>query len=166
MASSGLTPTVPCPMYAGTPKLDTALQVGSQESREEGQDHPPCPADHAAFDTLQDIAGFLHCKLTLLVHKFLINQQPQVLLLRTSSNPFSTQLIFVLRISLIQVQDLMLYPVELHEVHMALPGKVPPDGILCLQCAHYITQSGVTDKLDEGAWNPIVHITDKDVKQD
>lgn len=48
---------------------------------------------------------------------------------------------------------------------MDLPGKVHLDGILCLQYVHHITQFGVTDKLAEGALNPTVCITDKDVKQ-
>ena len=59
--------------------------------------------------------GFLGCKHTLLAHvELLVNQHPQVLLLRAALNPFSTQPVFVLGIVLNQVQDLALGFVELH----------------------------------------------------
>ncbi|NXC65955.1 LBN protein, partial [Anhinga anhinga] len=46
--------------------LDAALQVGSHQSRVEGQNHLPRPAGHASFDAAQDTLGFLGCKCTLL----------------------------------------------------------------------------------------------------
>jgi len=48
----------------------------------------------------------------------LINQHPQILLLRAALKPFSTQLVSVLGMSSAQVQDLALVLVELHEVGM------------------------------------------------
>jgi len=41
------------------PELDTRLQVGSHQSRVEGQNHLPQPACQAAFDAAQDTVGLL-----------------------------------------------------------------------------------------------------------
>lgn len=38
----------------GSPEVDVELQVGSYESRVEGQNHFACPAGHAALDAAQD----------------------------------------------------------------------------------------------------------------
>jgi len=43
----------------GAPELDAGLQVGSHQSRAEGQSHLPQPAGHAAFDAAQDTVGLL-----------------------------------------------------------------------------------------------------------
>jgi len=62
----------------------------------------------------------------------LINQHPQILLLRAALKPFSTQLVSVLGMSSAQVQDLALVLVELHEVGMGLslkPVQVPLNSI-------------------------------------
>jgi len=48
------------------------------------------------------------------------------------------------RIAPTQVQDLALGLVELHEVHMGPPLKVPLDGIPSLQRVDHITQLGVS----------------------
>ena len=45
------------------------------------------------------------------------------------------------------------------------PVKVPLDGIPSLQRVDHITQLGVTGQLAEGALNPTVCVTDKDIKQ-
>jgi len=37
------------------PELDAVLQVGSHQSRAEGQNHLPCPAGHASLDAVQDV---------------------------------------------------------------------------------------------------------------
>jgi len=41
------------------PELDAGLQVGSHQSRSEGQNHLPQPAGHASFDAAQDMDGLL-----------------------------------------------------------------------------------------------------------
>jgi len=46
----------------GATELDTGLQVGSHQSRAEGQNHLPRPTGHAAFDAVQDTVGFLGCE--------------------------------------------------------------------------------------------------------
>ncbi|KAK4822002.1 hypothetical protein QYF61_006616 [Mycteria americana] len=118
---------------------------------------------------LQDTVGFLGCKHTLLAHvELLINQHPQMLLLRAALNPPFAQPVFVLGIAPAHVQDLALGLVELHELCMGpplKPVKVPLDGIPSLQCVNRTTQLGVISKLAEGALNPTVHVTDKCVKQ-
>jgi len=43
--------------------------------------------------------------------------------------------------------------------------KVPPDGIPFLQHVNHTTQLGVISNVAEGALDPTVHVTDKDVKQ-
>ena len=114
------------------PELDTVLQVGSQQREVEGQNHLSQPAGHA-FDAAQDTVGLLDCERTLLGHvELLINQHPQVLLLRVALNPFSAQPVVVLVIALTHVQDLALGLVDLHEVRMGpllKPVKVSLDGI-------------------------------------
>lgn len=76
-----------------------------------------------------------------------------MLLLRAALNPFSAQLLFVLGI-------------ELHEDFMGPPLKpveVPLVRILALQHVDHTTQLGVLGKFAEGAFNPTVHIVDKDI---
>ena len=72
----------------------------------------------------------------------------------------------MLEIDPTQVQDLALGLAELHEAGM-LPLKLVPvtlDSIPSLQCVNCITQFGVVCKFAEGAPDPTVHITYKDVK--
>ncbi|KAK4810558.1 hypothetical protein QYF61_004521 [Mycteria americana] len=118
---------------------------------------------------LQDMVGFLGCKCTLPGHvELLINQHPQVLLLRAGLNPFPAQPVFVLGIAPTHVQALALGLVELHEVctgPLLKPVEVPLDGIPSLQCVDHTTRLGVICKLAEGALNPTVHVANKDVKQ-
>lgn len=45
------------------------------------------------------------------------------------------------------------------------PVHVPVDGLPSLQCADCTTQLGVIVKLAEGALDPTVHSTSKDIKQ-
>ncbi|KAK4831476.1 hypothetical protein QYF61_017724 [Mycteria americana] len=121
----------------GAPELDAVLQVESHQSGAEGQNHLCRPAGHASFYAAQDTVGLLGCERTLSAHiELLINQQPQVLLLRAAFSPFFSQPVFVLGIALTHVQDLALGLVELHEGHMGprlKPVKVPLDGIPALQ---------------------------------
>jgi len=99
VASSGPAPAAPCLFCAvGAPELDTGLPGGSHQSR--GAESPPSHAAHAAGDADQGTVGFLGCERTLMGHvELLINQQPEVLLLKAALDPFSTQLLFVLGIA-------------------------------------------------------------------
>jgi len=68
--------------------------------------------------------------------KIFIHQHPQVLLGRAALNPFSSQPVFVLEISLTRVQDLALGSVEPLEVCTGptlKPVQVTLDGIPSLQ---------------------------------
>ncbi|PKU46357.1 rna-directed dna polymerase from mobile element jockey- hypothetical protein [Limosa lapponica baueri] len=152
-----------------TPELDAVLQVGSHESRAEGQNHLPGPAGHTSFNATQGVLGFLGCNCMLPAHvKLLVHQHPQVLLLRAGLNPFSSQPVSVLGIAVTQVQNLALGLAELHEVCTGLPFKlvwVPLDGIPSFQHVNYTTEFGVIGKLAEDALNPTLHVSDKDVEQ-
>ncbi|KAK4829041.1 hypothetical protein QYF61_001846 [Mycteria americana] len=104
------------------PELDAVLQVGSHQSRVEGQNHLPRPAGHAAFDAAQDAVGFLGCERTLPAHaQLFIHQYPQVLLCRAVLNPFMAQPVSMFGIALTQVLDLALGLVQPHEVRMGPP---------------------------------------------
>ncbi|PKU30563.1 hypothetical protein llap_19132 [Limosa lapponica baueri] len=110
-------------------------------------------------------AASAHCWLTLI---FSSTSTPKCFTLRAVLNPFSTQPVFVLGIALTQMQDLALGLVELQEVCTGPPLKpvqVPLDGIPSLQRVDCATQLGVMGKLAEGALNPTVHVSNKDVKQ-
>ena len=156
-------------LVLGPPWLDTILQVGSHQSTVNGQDHLPRTVCHASLDAAQDSVGLLGCERKLPGHvELLVNQHPKVLLLRAALTSFSTQPVFVLGIALTHVQDLALGLVELHEVHMGpplQPVQVPLDGIPSLQCVNHTTQLGVISRLAEGALNPTVHVTNKEVQQ-
>ncbi|KAK4819021.1 hypothetical protein QYF61_024137 [Mycteria americana] len=142
-----------------TPELDAVLQVGSHQSRVEGQNHLPQPAGHASFDAAQDMVGLLGCEHTLLAHvQLFIHQYPQVLFCRAALNPFIPH----------PVQDLALGLVEPHEVHMGpllQLVQVPLDGILSLRHVNHTTQLSVVCKLAEGALDPAVYVIDEDIKQ-
>ncbi|PKU46486.1 hypothetical protein llap_3205 [Limosa lapponica baueri] len=159
------------PSVLMTPELDAVLQMGSPESRAEGQNRLPQPAGHASFYAAQDAGGVLGCQSTLPAHgKLLIHEHSQVLLLRASLQPLSPQPVFVPGIAMSQVQDLALGLVDLHEVCTGSPLKsvqVPLDGISSLWRVNscVTTQLGVVSKLAEGALYPIVPVSTKDVKQ-
>jgi len=83
------------------PELGSGLQVESHQSGVGRQSHLPGRAGYAAFDAAQDMVGLLGCECMLLGHvELLINQHPQVLLLRARPplNAFSAQPVFVLRL--------------------------------------------------------------------
>ena len=46
-------------LVLGTPELNAVLQMGSQESRVEGEGHVPQPAGHASSDAAQVLDAFL-----------------------------------------------------------------------------------------------------------
>jgi len=57
--------------------------------------------------------------------EFLVNQHPQILLVRAALKPFSTQPVFMLGIAPTQVQEVALGLVELHKVGKAQACTVP-----------------------------------------
>jgi len=70
------------------------------------------------------MVGLPGCERTLPGHaELLINQHPQVLLLRAALNSLSVQPVFVLGIAPTHVQDLALGLAELHEVRVGPPLK-------------------------------------------
>ncbi|NWY38380.1 F120B protein, partial [Sylvia atricapilla] len=83
-------------------ELNTALQVGSHQSGVDRENPLPCPAGHTAFDAARGLVGF---ERTLLV-KLLIQQHPKALL-SAVLNPFSIQPVFVVKVALTQVQNLV-----------------------------------------------------------
>jgi len=107
-----------CPELTA-PELDAGLQVGSHQSRVEGQNHLPRPAGHSSFDAAQTTVGLLGCERTLLAHvQLFIHQYPQVLLSRAALNPFIPQSLLIAGFAPIEMQDAALGLVEPHEVHM------------------------------------------------
>jgi len=81
----------------GAPELDAGLLMGSQQSGAEGQNPLPRPAAHAAGGMQPRVqlafwAASAHCRV---VFELLVNQHPQVLLLRAAPNPFSAQPVFM-----------------------------------------------------------------------
>lgn len=98
--SSG--PTLPSPPFSCDEdlELNAELQGESHQSRVKVQ-NPLChPTGHAAFGAAQAPADFLGCKHTLLFHAPVFSYQClQVLVFRTSHNPFTSQLILILGIT-------------------------------------------------------------------
>jgi len=150
----------------GAPGLDAGLQVGSDESGVKGQNPLPRPAGHAALDAAQGMVGFLDCKHTFPARvELLIQQYPQVLLLRAALEPLSGQPVLVFGIAPSHVQGLALGLVELPAVHTGpplQPVQVPLDGIPSLQHVSNTTQLGVIGKLVESALSPTVHVAEKE----
>ena len=139
----------------GAPELDAVFQVGSQQSRVEGQNYFPQLAGHASFDAVQDTAGLLGCECMLLAHvQLFIHQYPQVLLIRAAFNPCIPQPVLIVRVSPTQMRDLALGLVEPHKIHtgpLLEVVQVPLDGIPSFWCANCTTQFGVICRLAEGA---------------
>jgi len=143
-----------CPVLRA-PELDTGLQMGSPQSRTEGQSHLPRPAGHTAFDAAREAVGLLGCERALVAHVQLFTHQcPQVLLSRAALKPFIPHPVLILGVALTHVQGLALGLVGPHEVHMhplLELVQVPLDGILSLRCANCTTQLGVICELAESA---------------
>ena len=72
-------------LMLGTPVLNAELKVGPHKGRAKGDYHLPVPAGHTSSGGAQDTICFPSCKSTLLAHvKFVIHQDPQVLLCRAA----------------------------------------------------------------------------------
>jgi len=149
--------------------VDAGLQVGSHQSRAEGQNLLPRLSGHASCDAAQDMTGLLGCEGTLVAHvQLFINKYAQVLLVRAILNPFNPQPVLVPGVAPVQVQDPTLVLGEPHEVHMGSFLKlvqVPLDGIPCLRHVDRTTQISIICKLAEGALSPTVCVIAGDIQQ-
>ncbi|KAK4828850.1 LOW QUALITY PROTEIN: hypothetical protein QYF61_000907 [Mycteria americana] len=148
-------------------ELDAVLQVGSHQSRVEGQNHLPRPAGHAAFDAAQDTVGLLGCERTLSAHvQLFVHLYPQVLFRRAALDHIIPQPVLKLRIALTQEPALGL--VEPHEVHrdpLLQLVQVPLDDIPPFWHVNCTTQLGVICKLAEGALDPAICVIDENIEQ-
>jgi len=137
-------------LVLGSPELEALVQVGSHQSGVEMQNHLARPADHASFDAAQDTVGLLGCKSTFLSYvQVFIHLYPQVLFDRTALHPFIPQPVLIVRVFMIQMQDLALGLVDPHEVHIGPLlelVQVLLDGISSLRCVDCITQLDVICK--------------------
>ncbi|KAK4824907.1 LOW QUALITY PROTEIN: hypothetical protein QYF61_021422 [Mycteria americana] len=149
------------------PELEAVLQVGSHQSRVEGQNHLPRPAGHTSFDAAQGTVGLLGCERTLLAHvQLFIHQYPQVLFHRAALNHIIRQLVLKPRIA--PTQDPAFGLVEPHEVHtgpLLQLVQVPLDDIMSFWCVNCTTQLGVICKLAESALNLAVYVIDENIEQ-
>ena len=98
MASSDPAPTVACLSCAEGSRAGHRTPAGLSPERSRGAESPPLPCAHAAGDAAQGTVGLWSCKCTLPGYvELLVNQHPEVLLLRAALHPFSTQPVFVLK---------------------------------------------------------------------
>ena len=157
------------PPLLTAPYLDTVLQVRLHQHREEGQDHLPCPAGHASFNSVQDTVGFLGCESTSLTHvQLLTHQYSQVLLSRAALHPYIPQPVLIARDAMSQVKHLILGLIEPHEFHrgpLLEPVWVSLDDIPSLWCVNRTMRLGVILKVAEGALNPTAGVIDEDIKE-
>lgn len=80
---------------------------------------------------------------------------------------FIPQLVLVVEVASIQVEELALEFIELHEVLLSpllKPVWVPLDGIPSLVCVDSTPQLSVISKLSEDAFDPTVNVIDEDSK--
>lgn len=141
----------------GIPKLDAALQMGTQRAEQRGR-ITSLPLLATSLDTDQDVFGFLGCRSTLLAPvQLFIHENPQNLLLqRVHLHELFCHSVLS-GIALTQLQHLAL--VEPQEVLMlSLPQfvQVPLDGIPSLCCVNCSTHLCVICKLAEGALGPTI----------
>ncbi|KAK4820324.1 hypothetical protein QYF61_023557 [Mycteria americana] len=151
------------------PTLNTAFEVRPHQCRVQGHDHCPAPAGHTIPDTSQDAIGFLGHLGTLLAHiQPAVNQHAQVLLCWAAFQPLFPKPIALHGVAVAQGQDLALSLVEPHTIDLGpwiQPVQVPLQSLPTLQQMNTPTQLGVICKLTQGALDPFVQITDKDIKQ-
>lgn len=113
------------------------------------------------------LAMFLLMQLKIWWLKVLV-QNRHVFLQRAAFNPFSAKPVFVLGIALAQAHIFTLGRVKIDEIYtgpLVKPVKVPLHNIPSLQCVELTPQLGVVSKLTNGALNPIIQGTGKDVKE-
>jgi len=152
------------------PDLDTVLQMGPHKGRVERDNHhhPPRPADHPFFDAAQELLAFqaanAHCWLVL----FFIHQDSHVLPGRATLSEFFSQSAHISEIAPTHVQHFALSFVEPQKFYVGPPFKfvkVPLDGISSFCHINCSIQLGIVSKVAEGALNPIMYVTDEDVKE-
>ncbi|KAK4821693.1 hypothetical protein QYF61_027457 [Mycteria americana] len=156
-------------LVVGGPKLNTGFEVRPHQCRVQGHDHFPSPAGHAISDTSQDATGLLGRLGTLLAHiQPAVNQHPQVLLCEAAFQPLFPKSVALHGVAVAQVQDLALGLVKPHTIDLSpsiQPVQVTLQSLHTLKQINTPTQLGVICKLTEGALDPFIQITDKDVKQ-
>ena len=115
------------------------------------------------------MVAFLGSEGTLLAHyRVAIHQYPQVLSSRAVLYPFVSHLVLTVGLPAIQMQDLALIFVELHEVHLGTllePVEVSLGSISSLRLVDCTTEFGVIHRFAEGALNPTVNVTHEDIKK-
>ncbi|KAK4810518.1 hypothetical protein QYF61_004481 [Mycteria americana] len=151
------------------PKLNTVFKAQSHQCQVQRDNHFPSPAGHAIFDTSQDAIGFLGHLGTLLAHiQLAVNQHPQVLFCWAAFQPLFPKPVALHGVAVAQVRDPALSLVEPHTIGLGpsiQPVQVPLQSLPTLQQINTPTQLGVICKLTEGALDPFIQITDKDIKQ-
>ncbi|KAK4824446.1 hypothetical protein QYF61_015761 [Mycteria americana] len=162
--------TTHCPVEeVRGPKLNTVFEVWPHQGRVQGHDHFPTPAGHTLSDTSQDAIGFLGHLGTLLAHiQAAVNQHPQILFCLAAFQPLFPKPVALHGVAVAQVQDLALSLVEPHTIDLGpsiQPVQVPLQSLPTLKQINAPTPLGVLCKLTEGALNPFIQITDKDIKQ-
>jgi len=142
-------------------ELDAVLEVGSHESRIEGQNHLPWPAGHSSLDTTQDTTGLLGCKHTLPAHvESFINQDSQILLLGATQKLFSAWPSICARDCLDPGAGFCWISWHWHKpTSQVYPGPSVWHSFLLACSMQYSAWCHL-----QTCWGPIVHVAYKDVK--
>ncbi|KAK4817921.1 hypothetical protein QYF61_002762 [Mycteria americana] len=153
-------------LVVGGPTLNTGFEVQPHQCRVQGHDHFPSPAGHTIPDTSQDAIGFLGHLGTLLAHiQAAVSQHPQVLFRQAAFQPLFPKPVALHGGVVAQVQDPTLGRVKPQTIDLG-PSIQPVQSLPTLKQINTPTQLGVICKLTEGALDPLIHITGKDIKQD
>ena len=104
-----------CFLFWGSPRPGHSTADGPSQGQSRCRQSPPSPSCHPSVDAAQDTVGRLGYKHTLLAHmKFVIYQDPQVLLGRMALNVFFSPSVLISGIASAQVQCLVLSLVKSH----------------------------------------------------
>ncbi|KAK4813127.1 hypothetical protein QYF61_011338 [Mycteria americana] len=162
-------PQLCCPSLDMLQPLNVSLVMRGPNPNT-GHDCCPSPAGHTISDTSRDAIGLLGHLGTLLAHiQPAVDQHPQVLLCQAAFQPPFPKPVALHGVAVTQVQDPALSLVEPHTIGPSpwiQPVQVPLQSLPTLQQINTPAQLGVICKLTEGALNPLVQITDDDIKQD
>ncbi|KAK4816301.1 hypothetical protein QYF61_014599 [Mycteria americana] len=146
---------------AAPSRLGCTCESGVQQ----GHDHFPTPAGHAIFDTSQDAIGLLGHLGTLPAHiQLAVDQHPQVLFYQAAFQPLFPKPVALHGVVVTQVQDPALGLAEPHTIDLG-PLIQPVQSLPTLKQINIPTQLGVICKLTEGAFDLLIQIIDKDIKQ-
>ncbi|KAJ7413562.1 hypothetical protein BTVI_42994 [Pitangus sulphuratus] len=106
---------------------------------------------------------------TLLAHgQPVVDQHPQVLFCKATFQALCPKTVVLQKVVVTQVQDPVLDLTEPHPIGLSpsiQPSQAPLQSLPTLQQINTPAQLGVVCKLMEGALNPLVQVTDKDIKQ-